>query len=78
MFDHLAEVLKRCEDCNLMLNWEKCHFMMKEGIRLNHRISKKGIEAPRQKVEVIEASPTHVSGRCEKILGHAVFYWWFI
>ena len=41
---NLSEVLKRCEDCNLVLNWEKCHFMVKEGIVLGHRISEKGIE----------------------------------
>ena len=41
---HLFEVLKRCEDCNLVSNWEKSHFMVKEGIVLGHRISKKGIE----------------------------------
>ena len=40
---HLSEVLKRCEDCNLVLNWEKCHFMVKEGIVLGHCISEKGI-----------------------------------
>ena len=34
-----SEVLKRCEDCNLVLNWEKCHFMVKQGILLGHRIS---------------------------------------
>ena len=39
---HLSEVLKRCEDCNLVLNWKKCHFMVKEGIVLGHRISEKG------------------------------------
>ena len=50
---HLAEVLKSCEDCNLVLNWEKCHFMMKEGIVLGHCISEKGIEVDRAKVEVI-------------------------
>ena len=44
---HLSEVLKRCEDCNLVLNWEKCHFMVKEGILLGHRISVKGIEVDR-------------------------------
>nr|ABI34335.1 Integrase core domain containing protein [Solanum demissum] len=32
--DHLAEVLKRSEECNLVLNWEKCHFIVKEGIVL--------------------------------------------
>ena len=35
---HLAEVLKRCEDCNLVLNWEKYSFKVKEGIVLGHRI----------------------------------------
>ena len=36
---HLAEVLKRCEECNLVLNREKYHFMVKKGIVLGHRIS---------------------------------------
>ena len=39
---NLSAVLKRCEDCNLVLNSEKCHFMVKEGIVLGHRISEKG------------------------------------
>ena len=54
---NLSEVLKRCEDFNLVLNWEKCHFMVKEGILLGHRISEKGIEVDRAKVEVIERLP---------------------
>ena len=41
---HLSEVLKRCADGNLVLNWEKCHSMVKEGIVVGHRISKKGLE----------------------------------
>nr|GEU44099.1 retrotransposon protein, putative, Ty1-copia subclass [Tanacetum cinerariifolium] len=41
---HLKKMLKRCEDANLCLNWEKSHFMVKEGIVLGHKISKKGIE----------------------------------
>ncbi|GJY42261.1 DNA-directed DNA polymerase [Tanacetum coccineum] len=41
---HLDKMLKRCEDTNLVLNWEKCHFMVKEGIVLGHKISKSGIE----------------------------------
>ncbi|GKA79423.1 putative nucleotidyltransferase, ribonuclease H [Tanacetum coccineum] len=32
------------EETNLVLNWEKCHFMVKEGIVLGHKISKAGIE----------------------------------
>ena len=41
---HLVDVLKRCEDCNLVLNWDNCHFMVKEGIVLGHRILEKEIE----------------------------------
>ncbi|XP_070022914.1 uncharacterized protein [Nicotiana sylvestris] len=37
-------VLARCEETNLVLNWEKCHFMVEEGIVLGHKISKHGIE----------------------------------
>nr|GEW00410.1 reverse transcriptase domain-containing protein [Tanacetum cinerariifolium] len=40
---HLEKMLKRCEDTNLCLNWEKSHFMVKEGIVLGHKISKKGL-----------------------------------
>ncbi|GKA69741.1 reverse transcriptase domain-containing protein [Tanacetum coccineum] len=44
---HLDKMLQRCEDTNLVLNWEKCHFMVKEGIVLGHKISKSGIEITR-------------------------------
>ncbi|GJZ48009.1 reverse transcriptase domain-containing protein [Tanacetum coccineum] len=37
------KMLQRCEDTNLCLNWEKSHFMVKEGIVLGHKISKKGL-----------------------------------
>ncbi|GJR51401.1 reverse transcriptase domain-containing protein [Tanacetum coccineum] len=50
---NLEQMLKRCEDTNLVLNWEKCHFMCKEGIVLGHKISKSGIEVDRAKVDVI-------------------------
>nr|GEY63478.1 DNA-directed DNA polymerase [Tanacetum cinerariifolium] len=54
---HLDKMLKRCEDTNLVLNWEKCHFMVKEGIVLGHKISKSGIEVDRAKVDVIAKQP---------------------
>ncbi|GJT78932.1 reverse transcriptase domain-containing protein [Tanacetum coccineum] len=54
---HLDKMLKRCEDTNLVLNWEKCHFMVKEGIVLGHKISKSGIEVDRAKVDVIAKLP---------------------
>ncbi|GJR56371.1 reverse transcriptase domain-containing protein [Tanacetum coccineum] len=54
---HLDKMLKRCEDTNLVLNWEKCHFMVKEGIVLGHKISKSGIEFDKAKVDVIAKLP---------------------
>nr|GEZ08349.1 reverse transcriptase domain-containing protein [Tanacetum cinerariifolium] len=54
---HLDNMLQRCEDTNLVLNWEKCHFMVKEGIVLGHKISKSGIEVDRAKVDVIAKLP---------------------
>ncbi|GJV30889.1 reverse transcriptase domain-containing protein [Tanacetum coccineum] len=54
---HLDKMLKRCEKTNLVLNWEKCHFMVKEGIVLGHKISKFRIEVDRAKVDVIAKLP---------------------
>ena len=36
--ENLEQVLTRCEDTNLVLNWEKCHFMVEEGIILGYKI----------------------------------------
>nr|GEX64849.1 reverse transcriptase domain-containing protein [Tanacetum cinerariifolium] len=76
---HLERVLKRCEDTNLCLNWEKSHFMVKEGIVLGHKISKEGIEVDKAKVDVIAKLPypTNVKG-IRSFLGHAGFYRRFI
>ncbi|GJW98570.1 reverse transcriptase domain-containing protein [Tanacetum coccineum] len=76
---NLDMMLKRCEDTNLVLNWEKCHFMVKEGIVLNHKISKNGIEVDRAKVNVIAKlpPPTTVKG-IRSFLAHAGFYQRFI
>ncbi|GJR01553.1 reverse transcriptase domain-containing protein [Tanacetum coccineum] len=72
-------MLQRCEDTNLVLNWEKCHFMVKEGIVLGHKISKSGIEVDKAKVDVIAKlpHPTTVKG-IRSFLGHAGFYRRFI
>ncbi|GJW71869.1 reverse transcriptase domain-containing protein [Tanacetum coccineum] len=76
---NLERMLKRCEDTNLVLNWEKCHFMCKEGIVLGHKISKSRIEVDRAKVDVIAKlpHPTTVKG-VRSFLGHAGFYRRFI
>ena len=50
----LDKVLKRCQETHLVLNWEKCHFMVREGIVLGHRVSERGIEVDRAKIDVIE------------------------
>ncbi|GJU32387.1 reverse transcriptase domain-containing protein [Tanacetum coccineum] len=77
--DNLDKMLNRCEETNLVLNWEKCHFMVKEGIVLGHKISKNGLEVDRAKVEVIAKLPypTTVKG-VRSFLGHAGFYRRFI
>ncbi|GJY59294.1 reverse transcriptase domain-containing protein [Tanacetum coccineum] len=76
---NLEKMLKRCEDTNLVFNWEKCHFMCREGIVLGHKISKSGIEFDRAKVNVIAKlpHPTTVKG-VRSFLGHAGFYRRFI
>ncbi|GJT53215.1 reverse transcriptase domain-containing protein [Tanacetum coccineum] len=76
---HLDKMLKRCKDTNLVLNWEKCYFMVKEGIVLRHKISKSGIEVDRAKVDVIAKLPHPITVKgVRSFLGHAVFYRRFI
>ncbi|KAL4297029.1 hypothetical protein GQ457_12G014460 [Hibiscus cannabinus] len=76
---NLEKVLIRCKETNLVLNWEKCHFMVDEGIVLGHKISSKGMEVDRAKIEVISKlpPPTTVKG-IRSFLGHAGFYRRFI
>nr|GEZ34417.1 reverse transcriptase domain-containing protein [Tanacetum cinerariifolium] len=71
---NLENMIKRCEDTKFALNWEKSHFMVKEGIVLGHKISKKGIEVDKAKIEVISKlpHPTTVKGT-RSFLGHAGF-----
>nr|XP_009770134.1 PREDICTED: uncharacterized protein LOC104220869 [Nicotiana sylvestris] len=54
---NLKRVLKRCVETNLVLNCEKCHFMVQEGIVLGRRVSKKWIEVDHAKFDVIEKLP---------------------
>ena len=55
--ENLRSVLIRCEDTNLVLNWDKCHFMVQEGIVLGHQISARGIEVDKAKIEATEKLP---------------------
>ncbi|GJW10516.1 reverse transcriptase domain-containing protein [Tanacetum coccineum] len=76
---HVDKMFQRCEDTNICLNWEKSHFMVKEGIVLGHKISKNGIEVDKAKVNVIAKlpHPTTIKG-VRSFLGHAGFYRRFI
>ena len=77
--DNLTLVLKRCIDTNLVLNWEKCHFMVNQGIVLGHVISEKGIEVDKSKIDLIRSLPPPTSVReVRSFLGHAGFYRRFI
>ncbi|GJS73133.1 reverse transcriptase domain-containing protein [Tanacetum coccineum] len=77
--DNLEKMLARCEETNLVLNWEKYHFMVKEGIVLGHKIYGAGIEVDRAKIDVIAKLPypKNVKG-VRSFLGHAGFYRRFI
>ncbi|KAK0596401.1 hypothetical protein LWI29_015350 [Acer saccharum] len=69
---NLTLVLKRCEENNLVLNWEKCHFMVQQGIVLGHVISRRGIEVDKAKVEVISSlQPPKSVKDVRSFLGHA-------
>ena len=75
----LDTILQRCRDKNLALNWEKCHFVVTEGIDLGHKISAVGLEVDQAKVVIIKTllPPTTVKGT-RSFLGHAGFYRRFI
>ena len=77
--DNLSVVLQRCKDKNLALNWEKCPFMVKVGIVLEHKISTARLEVDQAKISVIKTlmPPTIVKG-IRSFLGHVGFYRRFI
>ncbi|GKD96165.1 reverse transcriptase domain-containing protein [Tanacetum coccineum] len=61
---HLDKMLKRCADTNLVLNWKKCHFMVKEGIVLGHKISKSIIEVYSRLLKIEKETPFVFSKEC--------------
>ncbi|GKF53622.1 hypothetical protein Tco_0160532, partial [Tanacetum coccineum] len=48
--NNLDKMLKRCKDVNLVLNWEKYHFMDKEGIMLGRKVSRAGLKVDKSKI----------------------------
>jgi hypothetical protein len=76
---YFEKVLTRCARVDLVLNWEKCHFMVKQGIVLGHVISERGIELDKAKVETVEKLPPPTDVKyLRSFLGHVGFYRRFI
>ena len=72
---NLGTVLHRCIEKNLVLNWEKCQFMVNQGIVMGHVIFDQGIEVDKAKVELITKLPPPISVKAvRQFLGHASFY----
>lgn len=76
---NLTFMLQICKRINLVLNWDKCHFMIEEGKVSGHKISSKGIKVDRAKIDLITKlpPPSNVKG-IRSFLGHTRFYWRFI
>ncbi|KAD6119185.1 hypothetical protein E3N88_10456 [Mikania micrantha] len=62
---NLEKMLRRCVETNLMLNWEKCHFMVTERIVLGHKISRDGIQVDKAKIETISKLPPPTSVKAD-------------
>nr|GEX83323.1 retrovirus-related Pol polyprotein from transposon 17.6 [Tanacetum cinerariifolium] len=77
--NNLDKMLQHCKDTHIVLNWEKCHFMIKEGIMLRHKVSSVGLEVDKAKSRrnLKTSTPTNIKG-IRSFLGHASFYRRFI
>ena len=76
---NLEAILQRCIEKNLVLNWEKGHFMVNQGIVLGHIISSRGIEVDKAKIDIISKLPPPTNVKTIRhFLGHAGFYRRFI
>ncbi|GJU73929.1 reverse transcriptase domain-containing protein [Tanacetum coccineum] len=78
--NNLEQMLIQCKQAHLVLNWEKCHFMVTEGIVLGHnKVSHKGLEVDKAKIDVIAKLPPPTNVKAVRsFLGHAGFYRRFI
>jgi hypothetical protein len=76
---HLDKNLQRCKEVNLVLSWEKLHFMVQEGIVLRHIIYERGIEVDRAKVDaILKLTQLNCVKQTRSFLGHMGFYRRFI
>ncbi|XP_073152098.1 uncharacterized protein [Henckelia pumila] len=67
---NLSKVLERYEEFNLVLNWEKYHFMVREGIILEHKISESGIEVDKEKIEEFDLKIIDRKGTENQVADH--------
>ncbi|CAM8931903.1 unnamed protein product [Rhodiola kirilowii] len=76
---NVGRVLARCEETNLVLNYEKCHFMVTHGIVLRHVVSSEGIEVDKAKIDLMLSLPYPTDQRgVRSFVGHAGFYHRFL
>lgn len=76
---NLDKVLACYEETKLILNQEKCHFLVKEAIILVHKVSQRVLEVDKEKIKVIEKLPPPMSVKgVSSFLRHAGFYHKFI
>jgi hypothetical protein len=75
---NLAKILERCEATHLVLNWEKCNFMVTEGIVPGHKISSSGMEVDKAKINVITKLPPPTNVKVVRSFLHVSFYYRFI
>nr|GEX51726.1 reverse transcriptase domain-containing protein [Tanacetum cinerariifolium] len=72
--NNLDKILQRCKDAHLVLNWEKCHFMVKERIMLGHKVSSAGLEVDKAKIDVISKIPPLLTSKVlEAFLDMSIF-----
>ena len=77
--ENLEKVLKRGIENNLVLNWEKCHFMVTQGVVLGHIVFSKGIQVDKAKIDIISNLPPLKNLKeIWSFLGHTGFYRQFI
>ncbi|RDX79242.1 Retrovirus-related Pol polyprotein from transposon 17.6, partial [Mucuna pruriens] len=76
---NLSRVLTRFIDANLVLNFEKFHFMVIEKIVLGHLVSSRGIKVDKSKINIITSLPYPAYvWEVRSFFGHVEFYRRFI
>ena len=71
---NLTKIMQRCEEIGFVLNWEKSHFMVIEGVLFGHRVSVKSIEINQERIEVIENLPYPQDAKGMQTFMDASFY----